>query len=245
MSNEELVVLYQIGSKQALENLIENNGGIIRKIAIKYNSFNNLLELDDLIQSGTIGLINAANKYDNTLENKANFLTYAFYYIEREIQVCVNGRSSKNINNTKFYKTVKSLNVKVGKEEEMELLDMINSNDKSMENVEEQLYLKQLRSELEEAMIDSNTLKEREITKLYYGWNIKPVQAIEIADMLELSQKEVHNGLQRALNKLRNSKWFRIQGRKYYADEVKSRDCKFKNIETRIDFIDKYFGGIV
>lgn len=245
MSNEELVLLYQQGDKQVLGNLIKNNMGMIKKISFKYNNLNKILELDELINSGVIGLITAANKYDDTLENKANFITYAFYYIEREIQVCVNGKSSKNINNTKFYKTVKSLNVPVGEEENTELLDMIDSHDKSMENVEEQLYLKQLRSELEEAMMESNTLKERNITKLYYGWNIESVPAIEIADMLELSTKEVRYGLQDALNKLRNSKWFRIQGRKYYFDEIKSRNCNFKNIENRIDFIDKYFKGIM
>lgn len=118
MNNEELVELYQQGDKQALDKLIEGNGGIVRKLAIKYNNINELLELDDLIQAGYVGLINAANRYDNTMENKANFITYAFYYIEREIQVCVNGRTSKDINNTKFYKTVKSLNVPVGEEEE-------------------------------------------------------------------------------------------------------------------------------
>ena len=245
MTNEELVLLYQQGDKQALGNLIENNGGMIRKIAIKYNNLNIVVELEDLIQSGTIGLINAANKYDGNMENKASFITYAFYYIEREIYVCVNGRSSKNINNNKFYKTVKSLNVKVGEEEEMELLDMINSNDKSMENVEEQLYLKQLRMELEEAMMDSNTLKEREIAKLYYGWNVKPLQSTEIADIFKVQPNEIHYGLQATLNKLRNSKWFRTKGRKYYADEVKSRSCNLKNIENQIDFIDKYFKGIM
>ena len=74
MNNEELVELYQQGDKQALDKLIEGNGGIVRKLAIKYNNINDLLEFDDLIQAGYIGLINAANKYDNTLENKANFI---------------------------------------------------------------------------------------------------------------------------------------------------------------------------
>jgi len=243
MSNEELVELYQQGDKQALESLIENNAGMIRKIANKYDNLNIIVELKDLIQSGTIGLINAAANYDGNIENKASFSTYAFCLIEREIYACVNGKSSKNINNTKFYKTVKSLNVPVGEEGENELLDMIDGHDNSMDNVEEQLYLKQLRSELEEAMMDANTFKEREITKLYYGWNTDPVPGIEIADKFKLSPKEVTYSLQGALNKLRNSKWFRIQGRKYYAEEVKSRKCNFKNLEKSIDFIDRYFEG--
>jgi len=99
---------------------------------------NKLIKFDDLIQSGTIGLINVANKYDITMENRANFITYAFQYIEREIYNCVNGRSSKNINNTKFYKSFKSLNEMVGEDEETELLELVNSHDKSIENIDEQ-----------------------------------------------------------------------------------------------------------
>lgn len=54
MSNEELVTLYQNGDKQVLEGLIENNEGIVRKLAYKYRNINKLLELDDLIQSGYV-----------------------------------------------------------------------------------------------------------------------------------------------------------------------------------------------
>src|SRR5471030_298367 len=114
MTNEELVVLYQSGDKEALESLINNNQGIVRKLAAKYNGLNKLIEFDDLVQSGTIGLIAAADRYDITRKNKANFITYAFQWIEREIYNCVNGRSSRNINNNKFYKTFKSLNELVG-----------------------------------------------------------------------------------------------------------------------------------
>ena len=97
MTNEELVLLYQKEDKQALESLIYNNSGIIRKIANKFYGINKMIEFDDLIQVGVIGLITAAKKYDINMENKANFITYAFYYIKREIVSCVNGRSSKDI----------------------------------------------------------------------------------------------------------------------------------------------------
>jgi RNA polymerase sigma factor, sigma-70 family len=141
MTNEELVVLYQEGDKQALESLIQRNEGIVRKLANKYNGLNKLIEFDDLVQSGTIDFIAAANRYDITMENRANFITYAFQWIEREIYNCVNGRSSRNINNNKFYKTFKSLNELVGDDEEMELLELVNSHYKGIENVDEQIYL--------------------------------------------------------------------------------------------------------
>lgn len=235
MDNEELVLLYQQGDSQALESLINNNGGIVRKLAIKYNNLNTLLELDDLIQSGTIGLINAANKYDSTLENKANFITYAFQYIERAIYVCVNGRSTREINNSKFYKTVKSLNAPVGEEEETELINVLDSHDMSMENIEEQFYFKQLRSELEKAMMQSNTLGEREILKFHYGWNIEPMTLKEIEDILSIPEENAKYIEAKALRKIRNSVWGRTTGMKYKDEIIGPYDCTYRSVEKSID----------
>lgn len=237
MTNEELVVLYQEGDKQALESLIKSNTGIVRKIALKYNALNKLLELDDLIQSGTMGLIAAANKYDITMKNRANFITYAFHYIEREIYNCVNGRSSKNINNNKFYKTFKSINELVGDDEETELLELIDSHDNSIENVDEQIYLKELRRELEGAMIDYNSLREREVLKLHYGWNIEPIILSEIGELLQVSTERVRQIECNALRKLFNSKWGRTMGMQY-AEEIigtYNYSYSYREVEKKID----------
>ncbi|MFW2490940.1 sigma-70 family RNA polymerase sigma factor [Clostridium chromiireducens] len=243
MTNEELVVLYQEGHKQALESLIQNNQGIVRKLANKYNGLNKLIEFDDLVQSGTIGLIAAANKYDITMEKRANFITYAFQWIEREIYNCVNGRSSRNINNNKFYKTFKSLNELIGDNEETELLDLVDSQYKDIENVEEQLYLKELRKELEGAMIDYTSLREREVLKLHYGWNIKPIVLSEIGELLQVSTERVRQIEYSALRKLFNSKWYRNSGRHYAKDIIGASTYSYREVEKKIDF-DEYFKDI-
>ena len=235
MSNEELVLSYQQGDKRALESLIDNNSGIVRKISFKYNNLNKLLEPDDLIQAGTIGLINAANKYDGDMENKANFITYAFQSIEREIQACVNGRSSKDINNTKFYKTVKSLNIPVGEEEETELLNMIDSHDRSMENIEERLYINQLREELEGAMVQANTLREREVLKLHYGWDVEPITVNEIGDMFYIPGEKANQIKSIALRKIQNSVWGRTVGKKYRDEIIGPYECTYRDVEKKFD----------
>jgi RNA polymerase sigma factor (sigma-70 family) len=236
MSNEELALLYQQGDKQALESLIENNGGIVRKISLKYNNINKLLELDDLIQAGTIGLINAANKYDCTLENKANFITYAFQSIEREIHACVNGRSSKDINNTKLYKTAKSLNTPVGEEEDTELLNMIDGHDNSMEDIEDKIYIKQLRSELEDAMVQANTLREREVLKLHYGWDVEPITVNEIGDMFSIPAEKANQIKSIALRKIQNSVWGRTVGKKYRDEIIGPYNCTYRDVEKKFDY---------
>lgn len=71
MSNEELVKLYQEGNKEALKELIEQNRGIIFKMANKfYIGQTNSISVEDLEQEGYIGLMIAAQKYKFDKEKK-------------------------------------------------------------------------------------------------------------------------------------------------------------------------------
>lgn len=208
MSNEKLVQLYQNGDNKALEELIEANTGIIKKIAIKYNDINRELEFDDLFQNGVLGLIAAAKKYKFDIEKKAKFITYAVYYIERYIQRCVNGGSSKEIGNNKLYSSCTSLNIPVGEEgETRELGDFIEDIDYGFENIEEKIFLKNLRKELEDLMQAHNTLEQREVLKFKYGWNTTPMKLDDIADIFGITRDKVRNIESGALRKLRNSSW--------------------------------------
>lgn len=240
MTNEELVLLYQQGDRQALESLIDNNMGIVRKIANRFNGINKMIEFDDLIQVGTIGLINAAKKYDGAKENSANFITYAFHYIKREILSCVNGRTSKEIGNNKLYNSCASLNISIGDEEGTELLNTIDRHDMSIENIEEQIYLKELRNELEKAMKQVNTLREREILKLHYGWDIDCITAKEIGELLCMEGNAVIQAEFKALRKIRNSVWGRTIGRRYRDEIIGPYDCTYRSVEKKIDF-NRYF----
>ena len=165
MSNEELVQLYQNGDKKALEKLIQANTGIINKIANKYNGINRELEFNDLFQSGVLGLIKAVEKYNSNHEKKAKFITYAIFLIDRYIYCCVNGRGSKEIENNKFYNSCTSLNAPIGEDETGEVIDLIEGVDYGFENIEEKIFLQNLRKNLEEVMQSCNTLEQREILK--------------------------------------------------------------------------------
>lgn len=229
MSNEELVELYQSGDNKALETLIENNKRIIYKIANKYNGINKVMDIDDLKQNGVLGLIKAAQKYDFNNEKKAKFITYAVYYIDRFIYTCVNGYSSRGEGNTKFYNSCTSLNVPIGEEgETAELGDLIECEDYGFENIEEEVYLKQLREQLEESMEQYNTLEERQILKFRYGWNTKIMTLNEVAEILDITGERVRQKENMALRKLRNSKWGRINAKGF----------------LELGYIDEFFLGI-
>ncbi len=208
MSNEELVQLYQSGDNKALEELIQANTGIINKISNKYNGINRELELEDLYQNGVLGLITAAKKYDFNNEKKAKFITYAVFYIERFIHRSVNGASSKDIGNNNLYNSCTSLNTPVGEDKDtVELGDFIDEIDYGFENIEEKIFLQNLRKELEEVMKTHNTLEQREVLKLKYGWNTIPMKLDDIADIFSITKAKVRNIENMALRKLRNSSW--------------------------------------
>jgi len=72
-----------------LENLIEENSGLIYKLARSLSNKN----IEDLYQVGVIGLINAYNNYDDSYNTK--FSTYAYPFILGEIKKYI--RENKGI----------------------------------------------------------------------------------------------------------------------------------------------------
>ena len=215
MANEDLVLLHQQGDKQALESLIENNKGLVMKIVNKFFiDRTSSIDREDLEQEGFIGLIMAANKYDFNNENKAKFSTYAIYWIYQKVSRFI---KQKNTNDEK------SLNAPINTDGEIEILDTIEGIDYSFENVEEKIYIGQLRVELENAMQENNTLKEREILMLHYGWDTNKESAyIEIADIFNISSGKIINIESTALKKLRHSNWGQEKKKEYILSKLRS-----------------------
>ena len=69
------------GDKESRNKLIEHNLRLVAHIAKKYES--NLIDSDDLISIGTIGLIKAIDSYN--LDKSTKITTYAARCIENEI----------------------------------------------------------------------------------------------------------------------------------------------------------------
>lgn len=210
MTNEELVRLYQGGDRRALDKLIEQNKGIVFKIANKfYTEGTSSIDKEDLEQEGFIGLMIAVDKYKLDRENKAQFITYAVNWIYQKIHRYV---TQKNTNDET------SLDIPLNEDGDMKLQDTLQDTDYGFENIEEQLYLKQLRTDLEGAMERYNTLKEREILKLRYGWNTKIMTLEELGEIYKVAGNRVRDIQQGALRKLRNSTWLRCNRERFVQD---------------------------
>lgn len=78
---KELGFLIRKGDRQALKKLVESNLRFVVHYAQKFKNPN--VSLMDLINEGNIGLIQAAERYDPTMENR--FITYAIWWIRQSI----------------------------------------------------------------------------------------------------------------------------------------------------------------
>ena len=80
--NQELLEKATLGDEKATEELIKNNLGLVRSIAIRFKDRG--VELEDLIQLGTLGMLKAIRSFD--LSKKTAFSTYAVPLIIGEIR---------------------------------------------------------------------------------------------------------------------------------------------------------------
>ena len=105
------------------------------------------------------------------------------------------------------YNSCTSLNIPIGEDETEEIIDFIEGVDYGFENIEENIFLSNLRDELEKVMQEHNTLEQREVLKYRYGWNIEPMTLNDIADIFNITGNKVRNIESMALRKIRNSSW--------------------------------------
>lgn len=237
MSNEELVQLYQNGDKQALNSIIENNIGIVHKLA---NSFYvtriNSVDKDDLVQEGFLGLITATKKYDINNPKKANFITYAIFWISSKIRRFIYNRDTND---------EISIDAPIKENKNIELSETIRDKENCYENIEDKLYYKQLRKELNETMNTYNTLMEREILKLKYGWdNDVCMTLLQIGDIFNISQRNINSIKDKALRHIRNSPWGHKKAKEYYITRFSDCDYNINKKIQAIDFERKYLAII-
>lgn len=232
MTNEELVQIYQSGDNTAMDKLVDQNAKIIFKIANKfYVEKTNSIDKEDLIQEGYIGIINAAKKYGPNMEHPCKFITYAVYWVYQKMSRFM---KFKNTNSET------SLNTPISDEGHAEFQDFIEGTDYGFENVEERLYIKQQRKELEEVMQQNNTLREREVLKLHYGWNTECMTFEEIGGLFRISKERTRQLSEKALRKLRYSKWGRLKGLEIYGQKKHSFMYSIPGTVESISFAQKY-----
>ena len=108
-NNNELLMLATEGDKDATEELVKNNLGLVRSIALRFKDRG--VEYEDLVQIGSIGMLKAIRSFD--LSKGTVFSTYAVPLIIGEIR-----RFLRDDGLIKVSRTYKQQSARLNKERE-------------------------------------------------------------------------------------------------------------------------------
>jgi len=179
------------GDKGAKDMLTEHNLRLVAHIARKYAQ--NSCETDELISTGTIGLIKAVSSFDYS--KGARFATYASRCIENEILMSFRAakKSAGDLYINEPVETDKDGNA-------LSLIDLIDDGCDIHEQVELMIRSRQLYSFLEQCL----DKRELEIIVYRYGlYNTSPHTQKETADKLGISRSYVSRIEKGAVAKLK------------------------------------------
>lgn len=169
---------------------VEEHLNLARKIAWDYcRYFRDKYSYDEIESTAYVGLIKAANRFDESKEVK--FSTYAGLVISNEIK--------RMARDDKWYfvkrgvsQKILSLNFVIDSENNIEMQDILMDEEDIEKNIVESLVIKNLLELLDR--------REREIIRLYFYKNMKQS---EIAKIINLSQPHVARVIKNSLNKMR------------------------------------------
>jgi RNA polymerase primary sigma factor len=122
-----------IEKEKSIEKLILSQTKLVVKIASGYGKICNV-ELMDLVSAGTLGLMKSLEKYDS---NKANFSTYAYFWINESILKSIKQDSAVKVPSYILNKVAKK--IKLESSEDMskeELMSKLGINESELENLE-------------------------------------------------------------------------------------------------------------
>lgn len=153
--------------------------------------------IDDLVQSGFLGLVDAVEHYD---PGKGSFTTLLKYYLLKEFQEATTGRSIKQKKDPLLW--CRSLDECVGDEDgDTILLDLIPDKRNDFAEADEKIFTEQLHEALEAAL---DAIPEREaaaIRAVYFDGCMHS----EAAEKLHTTPSRVHQLKENGLLHIRNS----------------------------------------
>ena len=179
-------------AKAAKEILIERNMRLVAHIAKKYQNSDE--DMEDLISTGTIGLIKAVLSFD---AGKGRLATYACRCIDNELLMLFRAKkkSSKEV----------SLYEPIGTDKEGNEISLLDIMEQKQLDTVEQLQLRENLIKLEALLGTVLSDREREIVLLRYGLCGKKERSQrEIGQALGISRSYVSRIEKKALLKLRN-----------------------------------------
>ncbi len=195
LSREEerkyLIAFKENGDNEAKDILIKHNLRLVAHIVKKYQGAE---DSDDLISTGTIGLIKAINTFD--CNKGIQLATYTARCIENEILMLL--RANKK------YQTTISLSDSVGTDKdgnELTLMDLLSDDGESQ-------FLEALKKEKRSKLIEvaKSVLSDREFKVICLRYGLKggaPLPQREVASFLKISRSYISRIENKAIDKMK------------------------------------------
>ena len=182
----ELAQRIRKGDKKALERLTKANLRFVVSVAKQYQ--NQGLSLPDLINEGNVGLIKAAEKFDETRGFK--FISYAVWWIRQSILQAIAEQSRIVRLPLNQVGSLNKINHEINKfeQEDNSLLDVLINDDAPM--ADRTLLLESLKSEINNALKVLND-RERGVIEAFYGINQPEMTLEEIGVKFGLTRERV------------------------------------------------------
>ena len=193
LSKEEetnYVLLSMNGDEFARNKLIEHNLRLVVFLAKKYE--NTMVDLEDLVSIGTIGLIKGVNTYK--LDKNIKLATYASRCIDNEILMYLR-KTKRRRSEVSFEDSLRF----DAEGNELHLEDVLGTDaDIVTKGLEEETNKKLLKEE-----IDKLNDRDKEIIEYRYGLNGKDeLTQKEVADLLGISQSYISRIEKKVIKKL-------------------------------------------
>jgi RNA polymerase primary sigma factor len=194
---KELSQKLKEGDSEALNQMIQSNLKLVVFYAKQYYNEvkkDNIIEYDDLISEGNIGLIKACHKYDP--EQNVKFSYFAGYWIKSAIGDYIT--KNRNLIRHPQYPKGETCFVNGAINETVISNGQTETIEVSIESEED--YQKQVISKL----LGRLTEVERFVIESYYEINREKATTHKIANQLNLTNSRVSQIMQRAMTKLRS-----------------------------------------
>jgi len=229
IKNEHLCIMAQKGDRTALAALIEKNQRFIFQKALKISAKfkKTCMTEEDLFQEGVLGMIDAAERFDPSLD--FSFLTYAWSWVRQRMERATLDTGfiirlpvhmyekvtriqdgylySKDeiircIRYNEQYLNTVSLNTLTGENDDTELIELLPDEDNpSIEEIVEERLL----HEDMEATLSMLKQREADVIRLRYGLLGKsPLTLEEIGKEYNVTRERIRQIEQKALRKLRS-----------------------------------------
>ena len=203
MTNEELCLRYQAGDTDAAEELITQNMGLIRSIALRYDHAyrNARMDADDYTQEGSIALLRAASQFDPSHE--VSFLAYAGQAVRNAIVDLIRA-DNPNIVLTPLDE---SQTIAAGDSEDDECLSIGRLKSRlpsSYEANPETIYIRKEQLEELHAAIRALPLRHQAWVKCRYGFDDDVYKSLtEMGRIYHLSEGRAKNTENEAIGTMR------------------------------------------